>query len=173
MNPIRVSFVFFSALLLIPCTSVAKDRHAPLPAKVLGAKTVYIDNEMRTAPQAIDEIQKWGRFKVVDSADKADLVLRFSADAYDGGYVKQGSSHTSGTVSTNTNSFGTSQDDVDLKGSSSSRKQHVRYTHLTLINPKTGANLWSNKKQWGGWRSATRGLVRELRDRFNEQEKAR
>ncbi len=42
----------------------------------------------------------------------------------------------------------------------------VRYAYLTVIDPKTGENLWSDSRRWGGlltgFNSAGERLVREL-----------
>ncbi len=52
--------------------------------------------------------------------------------------------------------------------------QHVsvNYTFLTVVDPKTGDNLWSDSKKWGnlytGFHSATKGLIDELMKRVNE-----
>jgi hypothetical protein len=49
----------------------------------------------------------------------------------------------------------------------------VNYTYVTLIDPKTGDNLWSDSKRWGnlytGFHSATKGLIDELMKRIKEQ----
>ena len=102
---------------------------------------------------------------MADSPDKADLVLLLSASAYNGGYVTSGSHTTYGSVNDSGN--------VNLYGSSTStsRQVTVRYSHITLIDPKNGIALWSDQKRWG-WHSATRGLVKELRERIEEQERA-
>lgn len=149
-------------------------KHAPLPAKVLAAKTVYLDNRTgyeKFADRAYDELQKWGRFRVVDSVRDADLVLLLSASVYHGGYVTSGTSQQHGTV----DDYG----NVDLSGTSESTSVPVRvgYTHLYVIDPKTAESLWSDTRRWGnlltGFRSATRGLVKELRDRIEESEAQR
>ena len=47
------------------------------------AKTVYIDNQTGSSQitdKAYEALSKWGRFKVVQDAKGADLVLRFTAD---------------------------------------------------------------------------------------------
>ena len=71
------------ALVLIVYPLYAKDNHAPLPASVMAAKTVYIDNQTSEAAitdRAYDALTKWGRFKIVKNAKDADLVLRFTAN---------------------------------------------------------------------------------------------
>ena len=71
------------ALMLVVSPIHAKDKHAPLPASVIAAKTVYIDNQTghtEITDRAYDALSKWGRFKILKDAKDADLVLRFTAD---------------------------------------------------------------------------------------------
>src|SRR5271165_3250917 len=71
------------ALVLVVSPIYAKDKHAPLPASVLAAKTVYIDNQTghsEITDRAYDALSKWGRFKILKDAKDADLVLQFTAD---------------------------------------------------------------------------------------------
>lgn len=60
----------------------AKSKHAPLPASVLSAKTVYIANQtgyQGVADGAYAAFNKWGRYKVVSRRENADLVARFTS----------------------------------------------------------------------------------------------
>lgn len=62
---------------------LAKGKHEPLAASVMAAHTVYIDNQTghsEITDRASDALSKWGRFKVLDNAKDADLVLQFTAD---------------------------------------------------------------------------------------------
>lgn len=71
------------AIVLVVSPIYAKDQHAPLPASVIAAKTVYIDNQTGDAQitdRAYDALSKWGRFKILQNAKDADLVLRFTAN---------------------------------------------------------------------------------------------
>src|SRR5277367_4966873 len=71
------------ALVLVVSPIHAKDKLAPLPASVIAAKTVYIDNQTghaEIADRAYDALSKWGRFKILKDAKDADLVFRFTAD---------------------------------------------------------------------------------------------
>lgn len=71
------------ALVLIVSPIRANDKHAPLPASVMAAKTIYIDNQTghsEITDRAYDALTKWGRFKLLQNAKDADLILRFTAD---------------------------------------------------------------------------------------------
>jgi len=100
------------------------------------------------------------RNSIVSDRQKADLILLFSAHEYAGGYVTSTTGRMDGFGNINTMSHAT--------------PTSVAYTFITVIDPKTGDNLWSDSKQWGnlynGFHSATRRLVDELRRRIAEEE---
>jgi hypothetical protein len=167
------------AALLLLCVTIggglsafAKEkRHAPLPQAVLQAKTVYLDNRSGYASlgdKAYDELEKWGRFKVVQSPKEADLIFLLSASEYRGGYITTGTSQQQGRVDDSGN--------VQMTGTNESTTQQMVYrsTHLTVIDPKSGDALWEDSKRWGnlynGFHSATRSLIKNLRERIEEQE---
>jgi hypothetical protein len=162
-------------VLALSASTFAKERkYPPLPSKVITAKTVYLDNRTGYAKfydRAYDELEKWGRFRVVESAKDADLVFLLCASVYDGGYVTSGTSHQHGTIS----GYGT----VDISGTNetTSSPLPVGVTHLYVIDPKTGESLWSDTKRWGnlfaGFRSATRSLIKELRNRVEASDGVR
>ena len=163
--------IFIVAAAMASGAFAKEHKHAPLSSKALTARTVYLDNKTgyeKFADRAYDELQKWGRFQVVDSVGKADLVLLLSASVYNGGYITSGSSQHHGTVDDNGN--------VDIYGTSESTSTPVSvgYTHLYVIDPQTGEALWSDTKRWGslitGYHSATRSLVKELRERIENSE---
>jgi hypothetical protein len=71
------------ALILVVSPIHAKDKHAPLPASVMAAKTVYIENQTghpEITDRAYDALSKWGRFKILKDAKDADLILRLTAN---------------------------------------------------------------------------------------------
>ncbi len=71
------------AVVLVVSPMYAADKYPPLPASVIAAKTVYIDNQTgytQITDKACEALSKWGRFKIVKDAKDADLVLRFTAD---------------------------------------------------------------------------------------------
>jgi hypothetical protein len=169
--------LLIAALLVFPGVSVlsAKTKHAPLPDRILEAKTVYIDNQSGVADitdKTYDELSKWGRFKIVSSANDADLVLLVSANAYVSGYRTSSHGTASGTDT-----------DTDINVESQTTPEVGQTTYLTVIDPNTGSALWADLRSNGGGRglitsliaahaaaNAVRGLVQELRQRIDEQE---
>jgi hypothetical protein len=84
----KVQAIPLAAFLLTLSTAslFGKEKnHVPLPAQVITAKTVYIDNQSEEADvgeKARDELRKWGRFQIVSDRAEADLILVFSTSAY-------------------------------------------------------------------------------------------
>jgi len=157
-----------SVLILLALPAFAKSNKMPLPQQVMNAKTIYIDNQSGHAEfgdRAYDELKKWGRYQIVDAADKADIILLLSAKEYVGGYRTSTNHHTTGNVDDNGNI------NANTYGSGTSRAVVTGTTFITIVDTKTGASLWADAKPWGNWKSATRGLVKELRDRVKDQEK--
>jgi hypothetical protein len=160
----------YCALFTIACLALctlgfAKEKnHLPLPPQITSAKSIYIDNQSGIAKlgdRAYEQLTKWGRWQVVTDRQKADLILLLSAHQYNGGYV----TNTSGRIDENGN----------INTTSDASSVTVGYTYITVVDPKTGDNLWSDSKRWGnlytGFHSATKGLVDELMKRINEEEK--
>jgi hypothetical protein len=170
----NISFLLAVCILTFSSSALAKTKHAPLPKQILRAKTAYIDNQSGLAyigDRAYDEVSKWGRFKIVNSAKDADVVFLFTAAEYVSGYRTDTDTTTRGTVDDSGN--------VQLNSDSTARTraQTSGVTFLTVLDPKNGAVLWSNRKTWGSGlvglafaRSATRSLVKELRKRVDEQD---
>jgi hypothetical protein len=157
-------------LMLVAFPAFAKHEKMPLPQQVMTAKTVYIDNRSGHAElgdKAYDEMKKWARYQIVDSADKADIVLLLSAQEYIGGYTSSTYHNTTGTVDDNGNV------NAQSYGSGSSRAVVTGTTFITLIDTKSGTSLWADSKPWGRWKSATRGIIKELRDRVKDQEQGK
>jgi hypothetical protein len=183
---------YLAGLFLLTLTvqpMMAKDKHLPLPPQIAKARTVYIDNQSGIAKlgdRCYTEIEKWGRFQVVQNPKDADLILLLSAKEYIRGYVTSGGGSTS-TVNTSGNVDATTTGNqttgtIDTSGTVNTTTEPsyttpvtVGYTYLTVIDPKTGDNLWSDSKRWGnlytGFHSATKGLVDSLMKRINEDAK--
>jgi hypothetical protein len=164
------------AILLLVLPGFAKHKKMPLPQLVLNAKTIYVDNRTNIAQigdRAYDELQKWGRYQVVDSPDKADLVLLLSIQEYTNTYTYVSPRVTTGSVSDNGNI-----NTMTYGGDATTQTVVSGTTFITLIDPETGKRLWKNARHWGRGRlwmhkSATRELIRELRNRVKEQEASR
>ena len=161
--------VLFLAVCPLASQTKEKDR-LPLPALVLAAKTVYIDNQTGMAKlgdRAYEGLKKWGRFQIVMDRKQADLVFLLTAQEHNGGYITTGGGQT-GTVDSSGN--------INTSGNPTyTTPVTVGYTYLTVFDAKTGDNLWSESKRWGnlytGFHSATKGLIDELRKRIDEQTK--
>jgi hypothetical protein len=76
----RVSSILSLFLALsLPIGVLAGD--PPVPAELMQAKTVYIQTSLNPADYVVpcrDELNRWGRFKVVDDPKDADLIFRIS-----------------------------------------------------------------------------------------------
>jgi hypothetical protein len=159
--------LWVATTMLLVASSYAKHEKMPLPQQVFTAKAIYIDNRSGVADlgdKAYDELRKWGRFQIVDSAAKADVVLLLSASEYISGYSLGSYHNTSGSA----DSYGNVN--AQTYGSGSSHAIFSGTTYITIVDPKGGAPLWSDARAWGRWKSATRGLIKELRERMEQQE---
>jgi hypothetical protein len=149
--------VFFAVFLLVlsgPTASLAKDKHASLPASVLSAKTVYVDNQTNSAElqnTAYTELAKWGRFQIVDTPQKADIVLRLS----NGNYVKfvPGDGNPPAYDPKRSKQNWTGADEAVPPGS----------TRISLIDPKTANQLWSDIRKTNDPKAASH-MLDGLRD---------
>jgi hypothetical protein len=170
MKPAMYAFVVLGFTLSTFTLSAKEKQHLPLPATVLSAKTVFIDNQTGMAKlgdRAYEELTKWGRFQIVADRKQADLIFLLTAQERDGGYVTSGGGQT-GTVDSSGN-IRTSSDPTYTSHVT------VGYTYLTVYDAKSGDNLWSESKRWGnlytGFHSATKGLIGELKKRIDAQSK--
>jgi hypothetical protein len=155
---ILVGLGFVSSM--VPSAALAQKQLAQSP-RILTAKSVYFDD--RTGVDAVNnkalsQLKKWGRFQIVGDRKQADLIFLLSADPYKGGYIIMAGGQT-GTIDTHGR--------IDEDPIPNYNKQApVRYAYLTVIDPKTGQNLWSDSRRWGGlltgFNSAGERLVKEL-----------
>jgi len=156
-----------SALILLTiCFGVPASRlyaqkqmaHSP---SIFTAKTVYFENQTGSdsvGKSAVDELRKWGKYKLVGDRKDADLIFLLSADPYRGGEILLASGQT-GTIQD-----GQLREDTVANYNKSSPTREV---YLTVIESRTGANLWSDKHVWGGrltgFNSAGARLVKKLK----------
>jgi hypothetical protein len=133
-------------------TIEVSDMFRALPSKVTQGKSVYIacDTCLRAMAKAklaaYQQLLDWNRFVVVPDRDKADLVLLFAANPYMGDYL--------------------TRDGPDP------RPIRVDTTFMSVIDPRTGQNLWSDSKTAGSWRvgGATKDLIDEFRSQLEAQQ---
>lgn len=151
------TFVFASLLGTNP--AVAQKQLAQSP-RILSAKSVCFNNQTGSdavGKNALEQLKKWGKFQLVADPKQADLVILLSADPYKGGNIIFASGQT-GRI-----------DDGRITEDSVpnyNKQSPTRYAYLTVIDRKTGDNLWSDKHLWGGlltgFNSVGARLVNEL-----------
>jgi len=160
---------FASALIVLatflPSLPLARanDKRLSLPASVLTARTVYLDNQTTSAElqnTAYTELSKWGRFQIVDAPQKAEIVLRLS----NGNYVKfvPGGENAPARDPSVEKQNWMGADEAVPPGS----------TRVSVIDPKSGNSLWSDIRRTDNPRAATH-MLDGLREAFDQKEKGR
>jgi hypothetical protein len=148
-----------SLLVIFVCLAALQLSAQPstLPPAVVSAHTIFIENETgfpELQYTVILELSKWGRFELAESRGKADLVLRLDS----GSSVRplpEGQEPATG---------------VNAFPESPVPKGHTR---IALIDPKTGATLWSDVHKTEGRKVKSGHLLDGLREAFDEYEKNR
>jgi hypothetical protein len=169
--PLRLTrFVGLSlAFFVLPCAFAKKRevvQHAPLPGQMMAAKTVFIQNESglpNVADKAYTDLKSWGRYVIVDSREKADLILDFTVshsqkESEDSQFVSLYNSQTGAYT------YGTAP------GGASSITWS--FTHMKVIDPKTQEVIWEDQRAWLRKHPATDELIKSLKSRVEEQDKA-
>jgi len=152
-----LTLIFTGFLLIAP--AVAQKQLAQSP-RILSAKTVYFDNQTGSdavGKSTLAQLKKWGKFQLVSDRKQADLIFLLSADPYKGGNIVLASGQTGSTENDHV-----TEDPVP----NYNKQSPTRYAYLTVIDPKTRDNLWSDKHRWGGlltgFNSVGERLVKEL-----------
>ncbi len=128
-----------------------------LPDAVVRAHSVFLINETgfnELGYSTVFELNKWGRFDLADSPEKADLILRLDC----GNHVRavpDGQFPSSAGLGA---------------GDSEIPKGHTR---ISLVDPKTNTVLWSDTHKTDGAKVKNGGLLDGLRDAFDSYEKSR
>jgi hypothetical protein len=134
---------------------------APLPAKVLSAKTVYVDNQTGDAElqnTTYMELAKWGRLQIVDTPKKADVVLRLSG----------GNSVRFLPAGEKVPTYGTKP----ANGGFSRETIPAGFAEVEVVEPKSGSPLWSEQRKISGIQ-AKRRVLEGLREAIQLQEQER
>jgi hypothetical protein len=161
-----VAPLLIAAMLLAPQSSrvaQANDKRTPLPSRVQSAKTIYVENHTTSAElqnTAYTELWKWGRFQVVDTPQKADIVLQLS----NGNYVKfvPGGDNAPTSDSKPVEQGKARADELVPPGS----------TRISLIDPKSGNSLWSDVRKTDSPKAATH-MLDGFREAFDQGQKSR
>lgn len=152
----RVSLLF--VILLSVCAPRVAAQPANLPEAVTNARSVFVVNETgfpELQYTAVLELNKWGHFEIAESREKADLVLSLTSGTHvralpDGQYPRP----------TGLNAF---TEDAVPKG----------HTRVALLDPKTGATLWSDLRKTEGGKVKNGHLLDGLREAFDNYEKSK
>jgi hypothetical protein len=163
-----------AALALAPAAALANKKATSLSAAVLGAKTIYVDNQTSDANlqnNAFMALARWGRFQVVDSPQKADIVLRLTGSSY----VQSVPSDTRPDM---TMAAAGVRAKSDAPPSSASffpagyQSAPDGFTRLTLFEEKGGSAVWSDLSKSNSPQAATH-ILDGLREAFEQALKAR
>ena len=133
--------------------------------RILSAKTVYFDNQTGSdavGKNALAQLKKWGKFQIVAERKQADLIFLLSADPYKGGNVIFASGQTGSVENGHV-----TEDAVP----NYNKQSPTRYAYLTVIDPKTRDNLWSDKHQWGGLLTGSNSVGERLIKELESQTK--
>jgi hypothetical protein len=162
MNPARKTQpLFLMAMLLAVAVAHANEKRATVPEKVISARTVYVDNQTNDAGLQHDAylgLSKWGRYGIVDSAQKADLVLRLHGSSAVK-FVPAGEANATYNPKL-----------VSATTADSEELAPPGCTRLTVIDPKSGITLWSEVRKTTNPQEKGR-LLEGLHDAVDQQEK--
>ena len=158
----KMTFLFLAAGMLMVCVlTQANEKKEPVPAKVLAAKTIYVDNQTNDAELQHDAymgLSKWGRFEIVDSPQKADLVLRLSGSSVVK-FVPGGDATATYTPKL-----------VSENSAAGEELAPPGCTRLTLMEAKSGSALWSDVRKTSNSQEKSK-LLEGLHDAVDQQEK--
>ena len=148
--------------VLFGCVPVrANEKRSSLPSKVLAASTVFVENQTTSAEllnTSYTELSKWGRLQVVDTAQKADIVLRLS-NGNSVRFVPGGENSQAPEPKIAKQNF-VGADEAVPPGS----------TRLSVIDPKTGNSVWSDIRKTDSPKAATH-ILDGLREAFDHKKK--
>jgi hypothetical protein len=158
----KTTSVFFVAAMLLGLEIAhAKDKRSTVPSKILSARTIFVDNQTNDAEfqhVAYMGLNKWGRFEIVDSPQKADLVLRLSGSSVVK-FVPGGDASAT-------------YDPKPASGNAAEGEELAPpgCTKIVLIDPKSGTALWSEVRKTSSPQEKSR-LIEGLHDAVDQQEK--
>ncbi len=158
-----MSGIFVAVLLLGVGIAQANDRREVVPAKVLSAKTIYVDNQTNDAEIQHDAylgLSKWGRYDIVDSPQKADLVLRLTGSSVVK-FVPGGDAAPTYNPKP-----------VSERSAGGEELAPPGCTRLTLLEAKSGAALWSDVRKTSNAQEKSK-LLEGLHEAVDQQVRSR
>jgi len=165
--------ILFFLVLSTPALRTSAGDKMPPPAIFLEAKSIIIVNESGHADigdKAYDEIKKWGRYRIVENPGEADLVLVLTSREDIVGYQRDTVTNTYGTVYGNDTSASSSTQSYST-GTTTAVTRGV--TTIVFFDRRTSQKVWSDTRRWKMFSSATRGIIKDIRKRIEEEEKKR
>lgn len=162
---VAASLVLLATLLLMTLSARTDDKRPALPASVSSASTVFVENQTTSAQllyTAYIAISKWGRFQIVDTPKKADIVLCLSGGSsvkLVSGERQASTPEPAKTEPKAVKQIVTAAPDIAVPAGS---------TRISLIDPKTGNSLWSDIRKTDSPRVATH-MLDGLREAFDHQ----
>jgi hypothetical protein len=158
----KTASVFLLAAMLLSLEQAqANDKRGAVPSKVLSAKTIYVDNQTNDAELQHDAymgLNKWGRYEIVDSPQKADIVLRLSGSSVVK-FVPGGDPAATYNPKP-----------VSEKSGEGQELAPPGCTRLMLIEPKSGTALWLEVRKTSNPQEKGR-LLDGLHQAVDQQEK--
>ncbi len=147
-----------TSVLTFPMATVAKESYAPLPEKLIQAKTVYVENKTMdagVADTAFRELGKWKKYVLVNDKSKADLVFVLTMSTHQA--ITTNSTQVSNQIGATTITRG---------------GEVYSYTagSVTLEIQDAGGTVWANTKPFSR-KGATKQLMNDLRQRIERQER--
>ena len=153
-NPLR-SLRVLLPLIVGASASVPAQELAPLPDKLVSAKSVYLINEsgdLKAYDRLFKELKAWNHFAVVTARDQADIIMVLSSKDRGSVSVASGSATASGNEAT---------------GSATSVDVPSTFLQLRVSDPANQEILWTDEKEkWMTSGHAPSKLVSILRKRF-------
>ena len=149
----RFLLILLVCLLTVPAGAVPK----ALPDAVVRAHTIFLENETgfnELQYSTIFELNKWGRFDLADSREKADLVMLLKSGNHVHA-VPDGQFPSTGTAN--------AVDESEIPRG---------YTRIALLDPKTNLVLWSDTHKTEGGKVKNGHLLDGLREAFDSYEKS-
>jgi len=171
-----MTLAFGVSLLAIPQGTLAGKNAPSLPAAVFAAKTIYIDNQTTDASlqnAAYMALTKWGHFQVVESPQKADVILRLTGSSYVHS-VPTDTPPDMTMASTNGHPANNNAAAAPTRAAllpNGYEPAPDGFTRLTLLDAANGATEWTDLSKTNTPQAATH-ILDGLRQAFEQNRKA-